>query len=122
MQNSDNSESTQEPASDSLLARRENLQAVLEAFKGPLWRGLLVVFQAERDAQALVSVYSDNDRERHERNGVVKWLDAVLAGILEENYKGQAEAGLGLDKPIPTPGMVEGGSQYMESDGLDESV
>lgn len=81
-----------------------------------------MVFQAERDAQALVSVYCNDDRERHERNGIVKWLDSVLAGVLEENYKGQAEAGLGLSKPTQATEGVEGGSQYMESDGLNEPV
>jgi len=47
----------------------------------------------------------------------VKWLDEVLAGILEENYLGQVEDELGSFKPSQPD---EGGTPWMEGDGLDE--
>jgi hypothetical protein len=64
-------------------------------------------------------VYSETDKERHEHNGVVKWLDEVLAGILEDNYTGQAEEELGPDKPEPSK-PDPGGTPWMEVDGLAE--
>ena len=74
------------------------------------------MFQAEQAAHSQASVYSNTDQARHEHNGIVKWLDAVLAGILEETYKGQAEDLLGSSKPDqPTD---PGGSDWMEPDGL----
>jgi len=75
------------------------------------------MFQAEQAAHSRASVYSDTDQARHEHNGIVKWLDEVLAGILEENYLGQVEDELGSFKPSQPD---EGGTPWMEGDGLDE--
>lgn len=76
------------------------------------------MFQAERDAHSRASVYSRDESARHEHNGIVKWLDEVLAGVLEANYRGQVDEELGSSKPELEED--EGGTPWMASDGLDE--
>ena len=117
MPNSNNLESSPQTASDSLLVRRGNLLKLVEVFKGPLWEGLLVMLQAEQAAHSRASVYSDTEVARHEHNGIVKWLDEVLAGVLETNYRGQIDEELGSDKPSPED---PGGTPWMEADGLND--
>lgn len=74
------------------------------------------MLQAEQVEHSRASVYSDTDQARHEHNGIVKWLDEVLAGIMEESYRGQAEDLLGSSKPSQP--SEPGGSAWMDSDGL----
>jgi hypothetical protein len=78
------------------------------------------MLEAEQAAHSRASVYSRSETERHEHNGIVKWIDEVMAGILEENYRGQAEEELGSGKPKPEDD--EGGTPWMESDGMDTTV
>ena len=75
------------------------------------------MFQAEQEAHSRASVYSKDEVSRHEHNGIVKWLDEVLAGVLEVNYKGQAEEMLGSSKP-EKPEADTQGTGWMEPDGL----
>jgi hypothetical protein len=65
-------------------------------------------------AHSRASVYSDDERKRHEHNGIVKWIDAVLAGDLEARYVAQAEAELGVASETSPEG-----DPWMAPDGLD---
>lgn len=78
------------------------------------------MFQAEQAAHSRASVYSDSEVARHEHNGIVKWLDAVLAGVLEDNYMNQVDSELGSSKPEPDD-SADPGTGWMELDGLSET-
>ena len=69
----------------------------------------------ERDAHSRASVYCDNDRQRERHIGVVIWLDEVIAGFFRDGYIAQAHQALGINQP---PAEPEGGTPWMESDGL----
>ena len=62
------------------------------------------------------SVYSSDDRVRHEANGVVKFIDQWLSGKMETHYEQEAKDALGLTERKPEEAT---GGSYMESDGLD---
>lgn len=62
------------------------------------------------------SVYSGDDRIRHEANGAVKFIDQWLSGQMETHYEQEAKEALGVSQRKPEG--AEGGS-YMEPDGLD---
>jgi len=76
------------------------------------------MFKAEQVRHSRDSVYSSTEQDRHEHNGIVKWLDEVLAGITESSYKGQAEELLGSSEP-KKPDTDAEGSAWMDVDGLD---
>jgi hypothetical protein len=75
----------------------------------------MAVFRAEQQAYSRASVYSDNDQTRSECNGVVKFLDLLIEGQVEANYKGEAEILLG-DRPSNPGDLDPAGDPFMRSD------
>lgn len=76
------------------------------------------MLRAESEAHSRASVYSNNEQERLEHNGVVKWLDAVVNMERLEGYREQAEEKLGLTEPEPG---LNGGTPYMAPDAMDDT-
>ena len=78
----------------------------MEALKG--------ILEMEREAHLTRSVYSSDDKLRHESNGVVKWIDQFLQGVHKAHYTTEAEVALGR-REMPS---IPEGDPYMSSDGL----
>ena len=73
------------------------------------------VFRAEQAHHLRASVYSSNESSRHEHNGIVKWLDEVMGGALD-NYKAQAKEFFDPDSKRQPDELDGGGSAYMAAD------
>ncbi len=73
------------------------------------------VFRAEQEHHLRASVYSRSDQERHEHNGIVKWLDEVMGGALD-NYKAQAEEFFDPDSKRQPDELEGGGTAWMATD------
>ncbi len=82
------------------------------------------VLEAEMQHHLRASVYSKDDISRSESNGIVKWLDGVLAGDLKDRYKGEAELTLDDIKKANSKTKVkpDSGTEWMADDGLGEGL
>ena len=121
MPESSQPESSRAKPSSSLLLERASLSKVLELFQAQgLMDPLLQVLEAERVAHLEASVYSNNDSQRHEHDGVVKWIDAWLSGHVQSHYTQQAQDT--IDDATATkrkPQAPQGGTAWMAPDALD---
>jgi len=65
-----------------------------------------------------VAAFSNDGSDRDQHRGVYRWLQEFITGTLLDRYAEQAQQKLGIEVPLGAP---EGGSDYMQSDGLEES-
>jgi hypothetical protein len=76
------------------------------------------VLAQEADSHLLGAALESDDRQRLQQLGAYRLLVGKLDGSLLERYKLMAAQKMALeDEPA---GMPSGGSDYMDSDGLEE--
>ena len=76
------------------------------------------MLQAEVSYHLQEAALCSDESKRLEHRGVVLWLREFMSGITLARYAEQAQQKLGL---VEEPGLPQGGSDYMESDGLEET-
>ncbi len=81
----------------------------------------MAVFRQEQEYQLRASVYSKDDVARNEANGIVKWLDSILNGDLEDRYVGTAQIDLDTIRESNSKDkkLEPSGTEWMAADGLD---
>ena len=78
------------------------------------------VLQAERDHHLRLAAFSESSEKRLMACGVVKWLEDWISGGLLERRSAEAMETLGVAGETGAPSYDDGGSPYMEGDGLPE--
>jgi hypothetical protein len=97
---------------DSSLEELEKWQEVMGLFDSPAMEAFLWVCRAEREAQVDRLVYSVDNDERLQSQGMIKLCDYWISGAIKERYTEQAKAV--LEPPKPESGDGAGGTPYME--------
>lgn len=77
------------------------------------------MLRAEQEAHLRAAAFSNDPEQRAQHRGVFRWLNEWLEGSTLARYAEQAREKLGIHEE-GRPGEPEGGSAYMESDGLEE--
>ena len=77
-----------------------------------------MVLRAEQQDHLREAAFSNDETLRMQHAGVVRWLEEWLSGNLIERYAEQARQRLAAEEK-PKVGVPTGGSEFMESDGMD---